>query len=110
MISEKALKRIAQELGINSDDLDSVLVEYDSMINLENLFNWHYGQGDPIYALSSSWNAGKAVPASIVERAISELESVYNSLKDGEDKEELADLLGTISYVLDCAKKGVEPV
>ena len=40
------------------------------------LLDWHGGQSSPLYALGSSWLAGKAVPDELVDRAIEELEDI----------------------------------
>ena len=74
---------------------------------LDTMFGWHAGQGDPVYAVASSWNAGRDVPEDLVRDAINELEGEYSKLLDhGEDADpelvdELAKALDYLSYHVD---------
>lgn len=64
------------------------LVEIDDSNLVERLFDWHSGQGDPVYAVASSSNAGRKVTRALVDDAIANLSNLLRKVK-GKDKKDL---------------------
>jgi len=71
--------------------------DYPDMLEL--LGQYHSSMGDPIYAVSSSWNAGKAVSKELVESAITNLERYENSV-EGREKDNLLSLIDYMNSVV----------
>jgi len=66
------------------------------------LHEWHYGQGDPIYAVGSQIYAGKKVPRRGLQEAIDSLESIWDAEKQHkhmkpQDRNTLAELIDELN-------------
>jgi len=64
------------------------------------MLDWHGGQNDPIYAVGSSWLAGRSVPSNLVEDAISNLVRDLSKAKRDrrrKDAKELTNLVAEIT-------------
>ncbi len=77
--------------GYNPEDDSDPLLYVDPEIGYR-VMDWHGGQGTALYALGSSSIAGKRVPQSIVEDAISNLYYLAKKAKKRADKAELRNL------------------
>jgi len=65
--------RAAMESSSRRDPRTSI--PYEDLIDVVVVTqHWHVGQGDPIYALTSSVMSGKNVPIGVAERAVANLE------------------------------------
>ena len=59
-----------------------IVLRYENLLDVADVAkDWYSGQGDPVYALVSSVYAGRDVPLSIADGALSNLERDYNALK-----------------------------
>jgi len=101
-VEEEVEEETKSEVEVKAEDPDGYIVN-DSEV-LECLFSWHGGQGSAIYSLASSSNAGRTVPKSVLENAISEVEKDVKWLdakpsKRKQDKQDLAELQDTLDYL-----------
>lgn len=68
---------------------------------IDKMSQWYWSQGDPIYAVVSSWFSGKSVSKSLLESAIYNLESDFNKTEEGsDDYQELSEILDSLNYIL----------
>lgn len=65
---------------------------------IEPLYSWHGGQYTGVYSLASTGDHDY-VSQSMVDRALSELESDYKKVKNKKDKKELGNLIGELEMV-----------
>lgn len=73
------------------------------------LHNWHAGMNDPIYKVGSLASAGKPIDKELVQDAIDNLESLRDKV-DGEDYEELVNLIGTLQDETGLVTESKDPV
>lgn len=67
------------------------------------LQNWHYGQGDPIYAVGSSLFAGKTVPTETLADALGRIRSLKTSSTSRHDRKghkELVTIEKSLEYLV----------
>ena len=100
---KKASRRASDvaELDDLEDRLDMLAAKYarenpmthkvppQSAAFVEKLMSWHAGQGDAVYAVASSWHAGKPVDVEIVERASVSIARARRGLTSKKDIAEL---------------------
>ncbi len=61
---------------IKTNSYKKISQQLDSRGLASRILDWHGGQNSPLYALGSSWLAGKAVSDELVDQAILELEDI----------------------------------
>lgn len=78
------------------NELNAHEVLIDDPTVTERLFLWHSGQGDPVYAVASSSNAGRPVTRGLVDDAIANLQNFLRKTK-GKDKKDLETLIDDLT-------------
>lgn len=92
----KAYHRPAHDY-LDDDEVDALPVKGDKVL-AKKLLHWHYGQSDPIYSVGSSWLAGRSVPMSIAESALSNLQKEDSFLMDRQDAKELREVIRGLQF------------
>jgi len=75
---------------------------------IEDISHWHSSMGDPIYAVGSSWFAGKPVPMDIVERAYGSFEDMHQEAEKnlhGWGPEEVKEIEGILKAMKDAMRR-----
>jgi hypothetical protein len=75
---------------------------------IENISQWHSSQGDPIYAVGSSWFAGHDVPMNIVEDAYGSFETMHQQAdqgKHGWGPKEVKEIEGILKAMKDSMRR-----
>lgn len=73
-----------------------------------NMGNWHESQGCPIYAVGSSWRAGRGVPMNLVEEAYEMFETFHQQAeqsKHGWGPAEVKEIEGILKAMKDSMRR-----
>lgn len=86
--------------GLTSDHSSHDLNAHEVVITdrelINDLFDWHGGQGDPVYAIASSSQAGRPVSRELVDRAVSSLNQLAREIDGKENKRHLGGVINAL--------------